>query len=313
MKFLGFIVGPERSGTTITAAYLSTHPDIYVINDPHFFNFFLQAVPSKFKQLQSENKLPSITDCSHLFTDYWLPELTHSINTTKQWYNRWDEFEGDPVSVNSFFASFDFLVARKNLSLSDFFHKFYLSLIPRQYLNSKKYFIVKLPDLGRMLRYLRIFYTDVPVVFNVRHPVLNIASIIIPNKDRGWSFEQIISWYKSFFSSDIVNNLLPNVYFTRYEDLMFTDHTKNGLDIMTKFGVTGNSISLDSDFNYPNKKVMRKTQGSLSLSRVTKSLELLTPEQFQIASDATLDIQNSFYSDLPLESIVDTVNKSLVA
>ena len=54
MKFLGFIVGPERSGTTITAAYLSTHPDIYVINDPHFFNFFLQAVPSKFKQLQSE-------------------------------------------------------------------------------------------------------------------------------------------------------------------------------------------------------------------------------------------------------------------
>ena len=151
------------------------------------------------------------------------------------------------------------LLQERTFLYRTFFTSF-ISLIPRQYLNSKKYFIVKLPDLGRMLRYLRIFYTDIPVVFNVRHPVLNIASIIIPNKDRGWSFEQIISWYKSFFSSDIVNNLLPNVYFTRYEDLMFSDHSKNGLDILTKFGVTGNSISLDSDFNYPNKKVMRKTQ-----------------------------------------------------
>ena len=70
------------------------------------------------------------------------------------------------------------------------------------------------------------------------------------------------------------------MYFTRYEDLCF-QMFKNGLDILTKLGLR-QFISLDSDFNYPNKKVMRKTQGSL-LSRVTKSLELLTPEQFQIA------------------------------
>ena len=38
--FSGFIVGPERSGTTLTTAFLSQHPDVYVINDPHYLNFF---------------------------------------------------------------------------------------------------------------------------------------------------------------------------------------------------------------------------------------------------------------------------------
>ena len=34
MELSGFIVGPERSGTTLTSAYLSNHPEVYVINDP---------------------------------------------------------------------------------------------------------------------------------------------------------------------------------------------------------------------------------------------------------------------------------------
>ena len=40
MEFSGFLIGPERSGTTLTSAYLSNHPEVYVINDPHYLNFF---------------------------------------------------------------------------------------------------------------------------------------------------------------------------------------------------------------------------------------------------------------------------------
>ena len=56
-----------------------------------------------------------------------------------------------------------------------------------------------------------MIYPQVPVIFNVRHPVCNIASIIGPNADRGWSFDQIIQWYKCFHMMFLTS--LGQVYF----------------------------------------------------------------------------------------------------
>ena len=38
-----------------------------------------------------------------------------------------------------------------------------------------------------------------------------------PNYDRGWSFQQIIDWYKCFFPEYVLEKNLGNTLMTRYE------------------------------------------------------------------------------------------------
>ena len=93
MKHRGFIVGPERSGTTLTSAYLSSHRSLYVINDPHYLNFFFDIVTQA-------NKQSLINTGSR--TGEFGKELEVTFKHVLNWYARWDEFKDDPVSIDKF-------------------------------------------------------------------------------------------------------------------------------------------------------------------------------------------------------------------
>ena len=92
------------------------------------------------------------------------------------WYARWDEFKDDPVNIDKFVESEEML-RKRNVSLIDYFHKFHLSLIPEKH-KKKEVYVVKIPDLARYYRQMKQLYPDIAVVFNLRHPVCNIASIM---------------------------------------------------------------------------------------------------------------------------------------
>ena len=89
MKHCGFIVGPERSGTTLTSAYLSSHKSLYVINDPHYLNFFFDVV-NQSKKGHLINKDSSVG----LFSE----ELKTTFKGVLNWYARWEEFKDDPIT-----------------------------------------------------------------------------------------------------------------------------------------------------------------------------------------------------------------------
>ena len=76
--------------------------------------------------------------------------------------------------------------------MTTFFDKMHNSLIPKSVKVAKKKYIVKVPALSHYTPLLSALYHDLPVIYNIRHPVLNVASIIEPNYDRGWSFEKIL-------------------------------------------------------------------------------------------------------------------------
>ena len=190
MDFLGFIVGPERSGTTLTTAFLSQHPDVYVINDPHYLNFFAGSLIDS----GQINSVSAYSTCLQ-FKD----RLRSTLQFVQDWFERWNEFKGDPVDFHQFLSTAEYAI-NKDILLTDYFHKFHLSLIPYSIRQQKKYYIVKIPDLARFSGLVLRLYPNRKTIFNVRHPVCNVASIIEPNYDRGWSFDQIISWYRQFFS-----------------------------------------------------------------------------------------------------------------
>ena len=164
---------------------------------------------------------------------------------------------------------------------------------------------MKLPDLGRMIPALRFFFQNDSVIFNLRHPVLNIASIIEPNYDRGWSFEKIVVWYKCFFPPELLNGLISDIHFTRYEDLFMNTTEQAGGRMLEILGLNPDLLPKGSNFTYPNAKVMRKTQGTIDKNRMTKSFHLLSPEQFAYAASETKDIADKYYSDLTLDMIFE--------
>ena len=65
MEFSGFN-RPERSGTTLTSAYLSNHPEVYVINDPHYLNFFAGLLIQYCQEKKSDEIIRSINSSSLL-------------------------------------------------------------------------------------------------------------------------------------------------------------------------------------------------------------------------------------------------------
>jgi hypothetical protein len=297
MDFLGFIVGPERSGTTLTTAYLSQHPDVYVINDPHYLNFFASALIESGKISQ----ITAHTTCLEV-KDY----LLKTLKFVQDWFERWNEFKGDPVDFHQFTSSAEYAI-NKNLLLTDYFHKFHLSLIPHPIRNKKTSYIVKIPDLARFSGLIIRLYPDQKTVFNVRHPVCNVASIIEPNYDRGWTFDQIIAWYRAFFPTDVIKKQRHNVFFTRYEDLLLFNPERSLQALVNYLGIDS-TYQFSNTFVYPNQKVMRKTRGKLDVNRLTSSLKLLSLDQVLHTLESTKDIQNSFYPDMPLLKIITSVN-----
>lgn len=293
MRHCGFIVGPERSGTTLTSAYLSSHKSLYVINDPHYLNFFFEAVI----QQKKTHLITAEADVS-IFSE----ELKYTFEKVLAWYKRWDEFKNDPVSLNRFIQCEE-LLRKRSIKLIDYFHKFHLALIPEQY-KSKEVYAVKIPDLARYYQLMKRLYPETPVVFNLRHPVCNIASIIEPNYDRGWSFQQIIDWYKCFFPEYVLKKELNNTLMTRYEDLIYFKKRESLEKILIHFGLDSSSGSMPEEYDYPNKKVMRKTKGKVDPYRMIASMELMTPLQLMQALEQTTAITNAFYEDLSLTQIM---------
>lgn len=306
MKFAGFIVGPERSGTTLTSAFLSQHPEIYVINDPHYLNFFAEAV---LPQINKNNSV-EILNCMHSqrATYDFKNILDSTLGSVKSWYERWEEFKDDPVDLRLFYDSHDTLCTTKPTTIARYFHKFHLSLIPKVIRYSKPKYVVKIPDLARYTFIIESLYGDMPIIYNVRHPVCNIASIIDPNKDRGWSFERIIMWYKCFFPQDILEKTRKNVIYTRYEDLVFYNRKTALKCILLSLGLSAQDMLFQDEFMYPNKKVMRKTQGKVNPKRLISSLNDLTPIQLLQALEQTVHIQKAFYPDLSLMKIIEDVS-----
>jgi hypothetical protein len=307
MELAGFIVGPERSGTTVTAAFLSQHPEVYVINDPHYLNFFAETILQVYgaeiaasqgflEKLESPNGSASLNGL-----------LDKTLHGVRSWYERWNEFKDDPVDLEAFYTAHITLCSTNPAPISKYFHKFHLSLVPHEMRIEKSKYVVKIPDLARYGWLIRMIYPTVPVIFNVRHPVCNIASIIEPNRDRGWSFEQIISWYRCFFPEDIVNQSREGILFTRYEDLIFYDRPNSTQKILSTLGLDCSDVSLKDDFTYPNNKVMYKTKGRLDAQRLVSSLQQLTPLQLMQSLEQTVDIQNSFYKDISLMKMIQDV------
>jgi hypothetical protein len=306
MKFAGFIVGPERSGTTLTSALLSQHPEIYVINDPHYLNFFAEAIHPYLKENSSVEILNRMHSqkATHDFKNI----LDGTLKSVKSWYERWEEFKDDPVDLQFFYDSHDILCTTKTTTIRKYFHKFHLSLVPKEIRYSKPKYVVKIPDLARYTFIIESLYSDMPIIYNVRHPVCNIASIIDPNKDRGWSFERILMWYKCFFPNDILEKTRKNVIYTRYEDLIFYNRASALKSILLSLGLSTKDMLLQDEFLYPNKKVMRKTQGKVNPQRLVSSLSDLTPIQLLQALEQTVHIQKSFYPDLSLMKIIEDVS-----
>ena len=174
--------------------------------------------------------------------------------------------------------------------------------------SNKSKYVVKIPDLARYAFLINMVYPQVPVIFNVRHPVCNIASIIGPNRDRGWSFDQIIAWYKCFFPEDILNKSRPGVYFTRYEDLILYKRSESLSRILKILKLEATNVNLNDSFDYPNKKVMYKTKGKIDARRLIASLQDLTPLQLLQSLESTIDIQESFYKDMSLMKIIEDIN-----
>ncbi|MBM5802018.1 MAG: sulfotransferase [Cyanobacteria bacterium K_DeepCast_35m_m2_023] len=309
MKLAGFIVGPERSGTTLTSAFLSQHPDVYVINDPHYLNFFAEAVLRNTNNFSSQQEFRELALGSR-GTCSFKRLLDSTLSNVKTWYSRWDEFSGDPVDLEIFYNVHDLICSEYPSTLADYFNKFHLSLVPKSIRESKPYYIVKIPDLARYGFILELLYPGLPVIFNVRHPICNIASIIDPNKDRGWTYEQIISWYRCFFPEDIISKRRAGLLFTRYEDLVFYNRETALLAILNALGLNSNHLSLKDQFFYPNKKVMRKTNGRIDPNRLISSLKDISPLQLLEALDRTDDIQRAFYPDLSLMKIIHDVSKA---
>ena len=307
MELAGFIVGPERSGTTVTSAFLSQHPEVYVINDPHYLNFFAESLLKAFGPEAGTNislleKINS-PNASVLLSGI----LDNTLEAVKNWYARWKEFKDDPVDLDAFYTAHATLCSTNPVSISKYFHKFHLSLVPSEMRSNKSKYVVKIPDLARYAFLINMIYPNVPVIFNVRHPVCNIASIILPNRDRGWSFDQIINWYKCFFPYDILTQSRPGVYFTRYEDLIFYNRSESLSRILKILGLEATDVHLSDSFYYPNKKVMYKTKGQIDAGRLTDSLKELTPLQLLQSLEATTDIQESFYKDISLMKIIEDV------
>ena len=74
------------------------------------------------------------------------------------------------------------ITKKERCELWDYFNKFHLSLsritIKLKRIRSQN------TDLARYYQPMKQPYPEIPVVFNIRHPVCNIASIIEPNYDR---------------------------------------------------------------------------------------------------------------------------------
>lgn len=307
MELAGFIVGPERSGTTVTSAFLSQHPEVYVINDPHYLNFFAESLIKAYGPEVGANQslLEQINspNASLLLSGL----LNSTLEAVKSWYKRWKEFKDDPVDLDAFYSAHNLLCSTNPVSISRYFHKFHLSLVPSSMRSTKSKYVVKIPDLARYAFLINMIYPQVPVIFNVRHPVCNIASIIGPNADRGWSFDQIIQWYKCFFPHDVLNKSRPGVFFTRYEDLIFYKRSESLSKILQILGLEATNVNLNDSFDYPNKKVMYKTKGKIDPERLVASLQELTPLQLLQSLEATTDIQESFYKDISLMKIIEDV------
>ena len=229
------------------------------------------------------------------------------LKNVANWYERWNEFKGDDTDIEKFYELHNFLVNDRDISLRSYFHYFHLSLIPREIRREKKKYVVKIPDLARFAFILNNLYHDKAVVYNIRHPVCNIASIINPNKDRGWTFDQIIEWYKSFFPSDLENRF-KNALFNRYEDLLLLNPKESWKRIFKKYDLSTHDIWDSNSFSYPNKKVMYKTKGKVNVKRLTSSLSEMTPLQMLKAMEDTKHIQEKFYSDIPLMKLINEVN-----
>ena len=308
MELAGFIVGPERSGTTVTSAFLSQHPEVYVINDPHYLNFFADSLLKTYGSAVRTNQVLSQQINSPNASLVLSGLLNNTLEAVKNWYERWKEFKDDPVDLEAFYTAHITLCSTNPVSISRYFHKFHLSLIPRAMRSNKSKYVVKIPDLARYAFLINMVYPQVPVIFNVRHPVCNIASIIGPNEDRGWSFDQIIAWYKCFFPEDILNKSRPGVYFTRYEDLILYKRSESLSRILKILKLEATNVNLNDSFDYPNKKVMYKTKGKIDARRLIASLQDLTPLQLLQSLESTIDIQESFYKDMSLMKIIEDVN-----
>ena len=103
MELAGFIVGLERSGTTVTSVFLSQHPEAYVINDPHYLNFFAESLIKFYGPEVGANQtlLEQINspNASLLLSGL----LNSTLEAVKSWYKRWKEFKDDPVDLDAFY------------------------------------------------------------------------------------------------------------------------------------------------------------------------------------------------------------------
>ena len=76
------------------------------------------------------------------------------------------------------------------------------------------------------------------------------------------------------FSQLMLSKNRPNVFFTRYEDLLLFN-PENTLNNLVSYLGLDPSYTFSNTFVYPNQKVMRKTRGKLDFNRLTSSLKLL--------------------------------------
>ena len=240
------------------------------------------------------------------------PLYLKSMETIGAWYKRWGEFKDDPVDVWKLLNNPEtFLHSIRDRGMAYFFDKMHKSLIPASIRLEKRKYIVKVPALSHYTSLLNALYTGLPIVYNVRHPVLNVASIIEPNYDRGWSFEKILQWYTSFFSNDILKYLeRNNCLVTRYEDLIFKRGETTKLILTHLKLIDATKMLSDSFSSYPNAKVQWKTEGRLDMKRPIKTLPMLSPDQIIQTLKVTDYISQMLYKDLPLTKIISMCSEN---
>ena len=208
MKLKGFICGPERSGTTVTSAYLSSHRDLYVINDPHVINLTVGVFGDKLNQA---------VQCSiGQYRDLYLK----SLESIKAWYLRWAEFKDDPVDIWTLFQNTEAIIDQlSNKRMVDYFDILHKSLIPNNIRLSKPFYVVKVPALSHYSSLPSISKRLCSIILGIQCLMLRQLS---SNYDRGWTFDQILKWYNSFFTSQILSYLdSSHCLISRYEDLIF--------------------------------------------------------------------------------------------
>lgn len=164
-----FVIGPERSGTSLVYALLANHPDVYALSSPddHFPNYPCSSTMAR-KILSRES------DSAY----YAVPQSTGAIaggrfvpqEANRYWGRHLGSRNGGWIhSPDDYFADEDLdETTRQTLPLD---------LKKRLVIMHKKRLLLKQPGFSLKIRYLNAMFPDAIFVHCLRHPNDNFVSL----------------------------------------------------------------------------------------------------------------------------------------